>query len=291
MKVLRITLLVVLLTAFTSIAIHAQDEDTDAEDTFEFSLGILEDGEAIEGEFTDTITARLYGFNATEGDTVTISMNDTSEDGELDPFLVLLGAAGEVIAVDDDSGEASLDARIEAELPATGGYFILASTFTNIRLNATTDVASEKDPVSYELTLTGNTQPTESEDYSPDSVPFFRGEMAIGDGFAGFSNLDEPVFYVLFEGEAGQVIDIELSSDDFDTILHVFGNGGDRIAFNDDGTEVVGNSVITGLELPTTGEYIIFATDYYFLDAINGLDSEEAGSFTGGEFILDIVEQ
>lgn len=292
MKLLRIALMLIFITAFMSVAVHAQDEETEEDEGF--TLGILEDGDTFAEAFTADVTARIYAFNATEGDMVTITMNDATEDGLVDPYLVLLGGAGEVIAVDDDSGEAALDSLIEVEIPSSGGYFILASTFSDVRTMNEMDeeLAEDMDPLAYELTVTGNTPPTDIEDFDPEAVSFFRGETAIGEAFQGFSNLQEPVFYIVFAGEEGQMLDITLESEDFDTVLYVFGNGGDRIAFNDDiADEATANSAIRGLELPTTGEYLIFATDFFFVNAITGLSEDEVSLFRGGEFIMEITEQ
>ena len=72
---------------------------------------------------SEDMQAQLYAFDATKGDTVTITM--TQIDDDLDPFLVLLGSAGEVIATDDDSGTVSLSAEISGRETANATGRIL----------------------------------------------------------------------------------------------------------------------------------------------------------------------
>jgi tetratricopeptide (TPR) repeat protein len=63
-----------------------------------------------------------------------------------------------------------------------------------------------------------------------------------------------------FEGEAGQFIEIRLSSDAFDTYLILVGPDRKRITENDDGGE--GLDSITYIQLPQTGRYSVIANAY-----------------------------
>jgi len=86
----------------------------------------------------------------------------------------------------------------------------------------------------------------------------------------------------VFDGVEGETFDLSLESQDFDTVLHLFGSNGDRLAVNDDfdGT----NSTISGFTVPVTGRYLIFATDYFFTT----IDDEESG-YMGGDFALSLT--
>ena len=89
---------------------------------------MLEDGQSVNGEFEGDITGRLYAFSATEGNIVTISMTQITP--ELDPYLVLMGARGEVLTDDDDSGDLEFSSRIQNfVIPEDGSYFVLASAY------------------------------------------------------------------------------------------------------------------------------------------------------------------
>jgi hypothetical protein len=98
--------------------------------------------------------------------------------------------------------------------------------------------------------------------------------------------VEEPVFYFIFDGLAGQVVDIAMESDEFDTVLHVFAPGGNRIAVNDD-YDGETNSAIVGLELPEDGVYLVFATDVFFYNAVN--EDTESLVYTGGEFQITLI--
>jgi CHAT domain-containing protein/tetratricopeptide (TPR) repeat protein len=63
-----------------------------------------------------------------------------------------------------------------------------------------------------------------------------------------------------FEGEAGQFVEIRLSSEAFDTYLILVDPDGEQVAANDDGGEGL-NSIIQ-VELPATGRYAIVANAY-----------------------------
>lgn len=241
------------------------------------TLSILLDGDEREDFFFEDINGRIYGFNGSAGDVVSISM--VSED--LDPYLVLLGPFGEVYAYDDDGGEEPLSSLIEFELPNDGSYFIFATTFSG--RSSMGLLEEDDDPLAYTIAISGNTLP---EEIDPEVVQFFRGDLVFGESITGYSNLSEPVYYWAFDAEAGQIVNITVESDDFDTLLYVFGVGGDRIAANDDADGT--NSAIEGLEIPEDGRYIVWATQYSYTYAAEAEDDEDYG---GGDFIITLTEQ
>jgi len=277
----RALLLVLIIFAGLTISTIAQDDGNVGGDGF--SVHILDAGETIEGAFTADRPGRLYAFNGTAGDTVRITMTDTngfSSDG-MDVLLVLLGSAGEVLAVSGDFDGDERAAFIEAELPRSGGYLLFATTFVAIRSDI--DDTFDRDRMTYQLTLRGNTPPTDLDGFDPATVQYQRGEISIGEMLEGYSILDEPVFFAVFNGEAGQVVDITMDSGEIDTIFHVFMDGGVRVGFNDDDFEQdTINSAQRGFELPQTGEYIIMATHLGVFEAIYFEDDElkQEGTFT-----------
>jgi hypothetical protein len=118
-----------------------RDEDEDADEDDGGSGGdvgeaeAIEYGDTVEGEITDDQFAVVYSFEGEEGDVVTITMVDTSRNGELDPYLILLDENGEVIAENDDAERGArlpddLDSQIaEFELPEDGVYTIVATRY------------------------------------------------------------------------------------------------------------------------------------------------------------------
>lgn len=275
----HLLLVVVVGVLLSSTVLVSAQETTDGS----FAVTFLENGVTLEDTFDAEVGARLYGFNASAGDVITLTMTQVTE--ELDPYLVLLGPRGELIAVDDDSGEAALFAAAltDVTLPASGGYFVLATTFANIDTIIATDTATTS---TYTITLNGITEPTDIPDFNPDGLSYFRGDLEFGATVEGVSSLEEPVFYYAFNGTAGQVVDITMASDDIDTILHVFDPMGNRIAVNDD-DGVSTNSAIEDLTLPVDGQYLVFATDlfFYFL-----ADPDLSTDFAGGTFTITLAE-
>jgi serine protease Do len=104
---------------------HAQQLQTDLR-----SIGY---NETATGEIdeNDPRSDAFRGFpepvscNGTAGDAVSIDMS--AADG--DPFLILLGPDGGVVANNDDT-PGSLNASIETTLPETGEYTIIATGFS-----------------------------------------------------------------------------------------------------------------------------------------------------------------
>ena len=113
----------VLLIVGAAAPLAAQSDDGPR-----LNIPILLDGDTFVDSFSGDVGTRLYAFNASEGDEVTISMVQLHDD--LDPFLVLLGPRGELIAADDDSGSEPFSAMVsQVKLPASGGYFLMATSY------------------------------------------------------------------------------------------------------------------------------------------------------------------
>lgn len=234
-------------------------------------------------EITDTLDSlqgRLYTFYGAEGDSVTISMTQIND--ALDPYLVLLGPAGQVIALDDDSGETMFSSLIaDATLPLDGDYFIMATSYSY--LTSSFPLSNDTEDLTYEYTLTldGNSaNPEEAEAFR-----YFAGELVMGESQAGYSTLEEPVFYYTFEAQAGDVVTVKITEADFDTLLYLFGPTGERIGVNDDYEGL--NAGIANIELPEDGLYLVFATALNYRSVPDFVDDE--GEFFGGEFTIELV--
>lgn len=76
------------------------------------------DGDTVTG---DTGDEPFWSFMGSEGETITIAMNET--DAFLDPVLYLYDASGTEIAFNDDSND-TYNSLIEITLPESGQYFI-----------------------------------------------------------------------------------------------------------------------------------------------------------------------
>lgn len=261
MRRLNLILTLIFIFAFASL-VHAQ------EDTYE--LPAIAEGDTVEGSFEDNITTQLYAFYGSEGDNVSITMTQDSPD--LDPFLVLLNAEGEVLAYDDDSGSVQLSSAINnVILEDDGVYFVLATSFLFVD---GTEISTD-DTLDYTLTVTGHTSPEDVED--TDVISIEIEPLAIGDSAEGESTEDNPATFFFLEGTEGDSLTISLENAEnaiFFTVLHIFAPDGSRIAVD---------ASLAQLELEEDGIYVIMATDQFFYTAIDA-----DGSFEGGTFILVI---
>lgn len=279
----RLSLLVAALLLALPWAASAQtagSSNTEDPANPSYVLDILENGESAEGLFSGDVTAQLFGFLGSAGDVVTISMTQ-EEDSDLDPYLVLLGPAGQVVAKDDDSGEVTSSALIsEVELPANGSYFIIASSFSEINgIMTSEDSADEPADQVFTISLSGITAPPEEESQ------YFSSRLTLGEAFDGYSTPEEPVYFFTYVAEAGEVIDVTVTSEQFDTFLMVFAPGGYRIAFNDDGEGIGTDSSVSGVVLEEAEKYLIFATDVAFPNA--GIE-DAALEYKGGDFVITL---
>ena len=281
---LSFALLSVLLLSFAGIAQAQTSSDSSAKDTIGVRK-ILQSGKTFSDEFTADATTYLYGFVGSQGDSVTISMVQAA-DSDLDPFIVLLGPNGEMIASDDDGGTEIFGSSLISgvALPDNGIYLLVASTFAHIDeiLVENGDQTTDPTDQTFDLTVTGNSSPASSAD----QALILTKDVVKGDTLDGVSSLNNPVGFYTYSGKAGDTITITNSSDEFDTVLHVFDPEGNRIAVNDDDPDSSGtNSTIRDLTLPEDGLYMIFATDVFFYNA--GV-TDTSLTYTGGKYTISI---
>ena len=284
---LRFSLMLAVLLLALPWAASAQTagaSSNDDETNPNYQVVSLDDGETVEGLLTADVTAQLYAFDGSEGDKVTVTMTQDAG-SSLDPYIVLLGPYGQLIAKDDDSGKTASSAQItDAELPANGSYFIIASSFKTINAivrASDEDVQPVDEDLAYTVSVNGITAPPDAD------RQFFTSRLEFGVSSEGYSTLAEPVYYFTYvSAEDNEVVDVTLTSEDFDTLLMVFGPGGDRIAANDDGESIGTNSAVTGVILPEQAKYLVFATDVAFPNAGN----EEASlKYEGGDFEIVVT--
>jgi len=275
---LLFVLILLLSLSFAGFAAAQDDEDPDV-----FAPPVLESGEQFVDSIESIAQPRLYTFLGSAGDTVTITMQQ-EEGSMLDPYLVLLGSAGEVYANDDDSGPVSLSAQIsEFELPFDGAYFVLVTTYNDlIQGGLPIDAQQNDEPLFYTISLEGATLP---DGFDTDELDYFAVEVGLEDAVLLEVTPDEPVYYVNFLGNADEVVNVvtENNGDDFvTTLVYVFDRSGERIAAASGDNDDDFYAVIEGLELPEDGIYFVFATARDFFQSTNE-------SWSGdGEFVFVI---
>lgn len=258
--------LILTLLVLAVAPLAAQDEEP------ELVIPSLKEDTRFEDFLNANATAQLYLLNALAGDEVTISMTQLSD--ELDPFLMLLGSAGQIIAYDDDGGEEALASQISVTIPSTDTYFIMATAADLLRRDD-----PEMAQVDYEIKLAGLTPNVEVEG-SDSGYIYYGSDLFDGDSFDGYSNAQEPIYYFTFEATEGQTAEVTLNSNEIDTLLHIFAPGGYRIAVDDDGGSET-NSILRDVALAQDGLYLVFATSYTFHGAADG-------DYQGGNFVISL---
>jgi hypothetical protein len=268
-KLVSIFLALVLALSMSIVAM-AQD---DAEEAAGLQLTLLQDGDLVEGQLSEDAPTLLFVFNANEGDEVTIEMNEIDESG-IDPLLVLIGPSGQILAANDDVEEEDLNSVLEEiELPETGSYFIIASSYDYFVSNV-----FDVDDLAFELSIEGISEVEDMED----SFLFFADELEDGEAITAEVSEDQSAWFFTFDGEEGDVVNISAESDDFDTVIFVFGPLGSRVAVHDD-VDLEGgdtNSFIEEFELPEDGTYLVMVgSPFMFYGGPDAADDEYFGEF------------
>ena len=210
----------------------------------------------------------LYAVQADSGDTITADLTFSDDQGDLD--MTLEDSAGSFL---DGAYSVSDDETIEYTVTESGTYYVRVYAFSGA-------------PNDYDLTVStdesGTTTPDGDDDQLSDG-PDLRS-ISFGESETGTIDTDDPTvegYYhepVTFDGEEGQAVDIEMTSETGDTYLVLEGPDGEYLTFDDDGGDGL-NSHIEGYVLPQTGEYTIIATSYSGESTFNytlSLDEGEA---------------
>jgi serine protease Do len=148
-------------------------------------------------------------------------------DGGIDPYLQLLGPDGSDLATDDDSGEGR-NARLVAVLTQNGDYTILATALGG-------------GSGAYTLSLR---EPR-------------RESIGLGETVSG--RIEDGVIW-RFTGAAGQVVALEMDSDDgaIDPYLELFGPDGSLLASDDDSGGNLNARLV--VRLTEDGDYTVLTT-------------------------------
>lgn len=253
-------------TAVASSGYEHRQEQEVTPDPREIELGAAVTAEIDEDDpqsdeyrgYHDPIT-----FDGEEGQAVTIRMDaayrhhpgpygperptDDGEEQMADPYLLLVGPDGDVIARNDDTDH-SLNAAIQGiVLPDDGEYTIVATSY------------GDEQTFQYRLDTSVENEDSAGTDLrSIDLNSSAVGEIDKADPY----DRDRRGFHepVTFEGSAGQTVRVEMGSRPGDTYLMLLDPSGNVIAENDDSFGL--NSTIERVTLPEDGEYTIVATSF-----------------------------
>ena len=211
--------------------------------------GVLNDTSSIlpsDGSYFDA-----YTFEGQAGQQVEIAMSSN----ELNAYLILLEPDGNNLAQDDNSG-GNNNARLQAVLPRTGTYTVLANT----RLSGETG--------RYQIEVSTLDRPTNPAPSSGSST-LLQEQGILGANSQIWSEDNSLYEEYQFQGQQGQTVTITMESTEFDTYLMVFNEGWQMVGQNNDATPSTTNSTLV-ITLPATGTYRVIA---------NALDSRGRGRF------------
>jgi len=204
-------------------------------------------GQTVEGEISardpetdDGLPYDAFSVQAAQGDRIAIALDSEA----FDPVLrVGRSADGAFVqlAENDDGPDAGLNSRLVFTAPETGEYLIRVTP-----LSAT-------DKGAYSLRLEEGPPPAVAEPVAIGAT--VEGELTESDGK---SESDSPADAWRFEGQEGQRVRIDMTSEDFDTYVELFDENRVSLGKDDDGGPEGANSRLT-FTLPRTGSYIIEA--------------------------------
>ncbi len=234
-------------------------------------------GDTVQSTLDDTQFQHAYRITANAGDQLSATM--TAGAGDLDPYLVLLTADGERLAENDDIDRGvNIDARIDATLPATGTYLIVATRFLEAEgfssgmyeLTVRLTPASGQPPTGFQAQA-GDATPAGVSTPHPDrpgEAGTGGGTIRYGQTVRGAISDRQHAQHWTFEGQAGDTIDIVMQrtvneNGGLDGYLILEGPGGDPLLEVDDTADSV-MPAIHDYELPANGTYTIVATRFSF---------------------------
>ncbi|MEO8607614.1 MAG: PPC domain-containing protein [Chloroflexota bacterium] len=184
-----------------------------------------------------------HTFAGKAGQVISIEVDSS----DFDAYVQLKDANGIELASDDDSA-GNLNALIENfTLPTDATYAIVVSSFDN---TASGD---------YKLTVSEGSGTTVTP-VPPTNVPA-GSEIAIGDTVNGTLSGGSLTASYTFQGEAGQVVTITATSEDFDSYLRLKDSSGNELATDDDSAGNL-DSRIAFYALPSTDTYTIVVESF-----------------------------
>lgn len=216
-------------------------------------------------ELNDAQPQHIYTFAALRGDLISIRMTRIS--GDLDSVLILADAEGNVLLVNDEAPDrrGTLDAAIlEWRVPATTSYLLVATRFGG-------EGGSSRG--AYSLSL--SRLPPDQLGLTPERAIL----LDFGERVAGRITRDAVRRYYLIQGQAGAVLDIQVTRTrgNLDPTLALF--TADLFPLAEQTEGVRGQSArIVGYRLPRDGDYILMVSRF----------NAEAG-ITEGEFTLQLT--
>jgi len=201
--------------------------------------GAIQYGETVFGQISGSRSAERWTFEGSEGDLITVSMQE--ESGSLDTFLVLLNPDGDEIGFNDDSGQ-RFNSVLYAQLPEDGTYTIVASQYDGSGSYSLTVEQDEGRPIDFNVTQTGTIED------------------------------DNPFDFWTFDGSEGMIVTVSLLPINarLEPDLLLVGPDGNEIGY---GADQGRTTEIAEFELPDDGPYAVAVS------RASGLQGDSAGGY------------
>ena len=184
---------------------------------------------------------KAYQFQGQAGQSLVIEMRGTG----IDPYLVLFDASGRKIAEDDDGGGGK-NARLAITLPSTGKYTLYANSYEVGEAGS--------------FTIAGRLSNNFTAESTGDRAVLLQKNGTLGTQSRILAR-DGSLFETFsFNGQAGQVVQIDLVSPDFHPYLVLFSPNSQVLKENNGLPSRKTASVI--VELPYTGTYRAIVNAY-----------------------------
>jgi len=188
---------------------------------------------------------KAYQFQGQAGQSIVIEMGSAN----IDPYLVLFDGRGRKVAEDDDGGGGK-NARIAINLPSTGRYTLYANSYEVGKTGSFTLSGIVNNNLNNNFTAESN----------GDRRILLERNGVLGTASQIFSR-DGSLFEAFsFSGQAGQIVEIDLSSNDFHPYLVLFAPDSKVIKENN-GLPSRRNASIT-IQLPVTGTYRVIVNAF-----------------------------
>lgn len=204
----------------------------------------------------------IWTYDGQAGERISVTMRSS----QFDPYLILaMERGGELTALhQNDDGGGGTDARLTFELPETATYLIYANAISS------TDLGD------YMLALeVGTAVETPLPDALREAASY--PSIALGGEAAGTLGDESPLLpdqtpYEAwsFTAQAGDLIEIEMRSEDFDAYLVIGAESGTELLTRDDDSGG-GLDALAVFEAPASGRYVVLA---------NAVQQSARGAFT-----------
>ncbi len=245
-----------------------------------YLMGTIAMGDQVSGEITNDMFAQLYEIQVEAGTELIVGM--FADGSNLDPYLIVMNANGDVLAEDDDSGAGiegagRYDAVIDITLPDAGTYYVAATR---------AGVGQGQSSGAYALLVVAPDQSQQTDQQNQQQGQqeenngiVYVGEMNMGDSVTGTIDNTNYVMLYSFAGNANEQVTITaVGAGSLDTYLGIMDADGNILAEDDDSAGgAQGLDAQISIKLPETGEYTIIVTR-------SGIDQ----GTTSGDFTLTL---